>query len=174
MTTRDSHKGSDSQHRLSDQISANTVQVSSIRAALPQHPCRRPQHVQSSTTTRLSVHPADLPSRSSGAVAECCRMKPDSSKPHSRPATVAVTRPCSQWAWAEQQSGRKLMRQSPGPTGYRGGLRSVTFRQRRGSQLVNPDIHPKINPFRAIPSAGTAEPTVTGSRLLGRGPLFST
>jgi transposase-like protein len=29
-----------------------TVQVSSIRPALPQHPCRRPQHIQSSTTPR--------------------------------------------------------------------------------------------------------------------------
>jgi len=55
-----------------------TVQVSSIRPALPQCPCRRPQHVQPSTTPRLPAHAADLPSRSGGAVARCRRsMKPD-------------------------------------------------------------------------------------------------
>ena len=55
-----------------------TVQVSSIRPALPQHPCRRPQHIQSSTTPRLPINAADLPSRSDGAVARCRRcMKPD-------------------------------------------------------------------------------------------------
>ena len=50
-----------------------TVQISSIRAALPQYPCRRPQHIQFATTPRLTVHAADLPSRSGGAVARCRR-----------------------------------------------------------------------------------------------------
>jgi hypothetical protein len=50
-----------------------TVQVSSICPALPQHPCRRPQHVQPSTPPHLSVHAAGLPSRSGGAVARCRR-----------------------------------------------------------------------------------------------------
>src|SRR5437763_7322385 len=48
-----------------------TIQVSSIRAALPQYPCRRPQHIQSATTPRLTVHVADLSRRSRGAVARC-------------------------------------------------------------------------------------------------------
>ena len=55
------------------------IQVSSIRAALPQYPCRRPQHIQSATTPRLTVHVADLSSRNCGAVARCrhSSMTPD-------------------------------------------------------------------------------------------------
>ena len=71
-----------------------TVQVSSIRPALPQCPCRRPQHVQPSTTPRLPAHAADLPSRSGGAVARCRRcMKPDLTVPPLGSSIVAVTRP---------------------------------------------------------------------------------
>src|SRR5881275_422347 len=56
-----------------------TVQVSAICAVLPQHPCRRPQHLQSSTPPRLTVDAAGLQSRSGGAVARCRlrRMKSD-------------------------------------------------------------------------------------------------
>jgi hypothetical protein len=35
--------------------------------------CQRPQHIQSATTPRLTVHAADLPSRSDGALAGCRR-----------------------------------------------------------------------------------------------------
>src|SRR6059058_4835167 len=71
------------------------VQVSSIRPALPQHPCRRPQHIQSSTTPYLPIDAEVLTSRSDGAVARCRRnsMKPDPSVSHSRLATVTVTTP---------------------------------------------------------------------------------
>ena len=53
------------------------VQVVSIRAAVSQHPFRRPQHLQPSTTSRLSVHTSDLQSRNSRPVARrgCRRMK---------------------------------------------------------------------------------------------------
>jgi transposase len=50
-----------------------TVQISSIRAALPQCPCRRPQHVQSSTPPHFPIDTADLPSRSDGRMAGGCR-----------------------------------------------------------------------------------------------------
>ena len=49
------------------------VQVSSIRPALPQHSCRRPQHIQSSTTPYLPIDAEILSSRSDGAVARCRR-----------------------------------------------------------------------------------------------------
>src|ERR1700676_4909687 len=69
------------------------LQVSSIRPALPQHPCRRPQHIQSSTTPYLPIDAEVLSSRSDGAVATCRRngMKPDPSVSHSRLETVTVT-----------------------------------------------------------------------------------
>src|SRR5713101_2980867 len=70
------------------------VQVSSIRPALPQYPCRRPQHIQSSTPPRLPGHDAELPSRSCGAVARCRRsVKPDLTLPPLGSSRVAVTRP---------------------------------------------------------------------------------
>jgi hypothetical protein len=40
------------------------VQIGSIRPALPQHACRGPQHLQSSTPSRLAINAADLSSRS--------------------------------------------------------------------------------------------------------------
>src|SRR5436190_2920097 len=68
--------------------------VSSIRPALPLYPCRRPQHIQSSTPPRLPGHDAELPSRSCGAVARCRRsMKPDLTLPPLGSSRVAVTRP---------------------------------------------------------------------------------
>src|SRR5437879_6773209 len=50
---------------------------SSIRAAFSQHPFRRSQHLQPSTTPRFSVHTSDLQTRSSRPLARCgcCRMK---------------------------------------------------------------------------------------------------
>ena len=52
------------------------VQVVPIRTAFSQHPFRRPQHLQPSTTSRLSVRASDLQSRSSRPVARCgCRRK---------------------------------------------------------------------------------------------------
>ena len=55
-----------------------TVQVSSIRAVLPQCPCRHPQHIQSATPPHLPIDAEGLPSGSGGAVASCRRssMKP--------------------------------------------------------------------------------------------------
>jgi transposase-like protein len=44
-------------------------QVGGISAALPQHACRRPQHVQPSTPPRLPIHAAPVQSRSGCAVA---------------------------------------------------------------------------------------------------------
>jgi transposase-like protein len=38
------------------------VQIGSIRSAFPQHACRRPQHLQPSTPSRLAIDAADLPS----------------------------------------------------------------------------------------------------------------
>src|SRR5437879_2652630 len=71
-----------------------TVQVSSIRPALPQHPCRRPQHVQSATPPHLPIDAEGLSSRSGGAVAKCRRsMKPDLTLPPLGSSRVAVTRP---------------------------------------------------------------------------------
>jgi putative transposase len=45
-----------------------TVQVGRVCAALPQHPCRRPQHVQFSTRPHLPIDAADLPSGSEGGL----------------------------------------------------------------------------------------------------------
>src|SRR5947207_692516 len=60
-----------------------TVQVSAICAVLPQYPCRRRQHLQSTTPPSLTVHAAGFQSRSGGAVARCRprRMKSDLSSP---------------------------------------------------------------------------------------------
>src|SRR6267154_3531393 len=48
-------------------------QVGWLCPALPQHARCRPQHIQSSTPPHLPVDAEGLPSRSGGAVAECCR-----------------------------------------------------------------------------------------------------
>src|SRR5712671_1863539 len=47
-------------------------QVGWLCPALPQHARCRPQHIQSSTPPHLPVDAEGLPSRSGGAVAECC------------------------------------------------------------------------------------------------------
>jgi len=47
------------------------VQIGSICSALPQHACCGPQHLQSSTPSRLAINAADLSSRSGGRMAEC-------------------------------------------------------------------------------------------------------
>ena len=41
---------------------AATVQISPIRPVLPQHACRRPQHLQPSTPSRLAIDATDLQS----------------------------------------------------------------------------------------------------------------
>jgi hypothetical protein len=38
------------------------LQIGSICSALPQHACRRPQHLQLSTPSHLAIDAADLPS----------------------------------------------------------------------------------------------------------------
>src|SRR5882757_9338657 len=48
-------------------------QVGWLCPALPQHARCRPQHIQSSTPPHLPIDAEGLPSRSDGAVAECCR-----------------------------------------------------------------------------------------------------
>jgi DDE domain len=47
------------------------VQIGSICPALPQHACRRPQHLQFSTPPRLAINAADLSSRSGERMAKC-------------------------------------------------------------------------------------------------------
>jgi hypothetical protein len=47
------------------------VQVLPIRTVFPQHPFRCPQHLQLSTTSRLSVDASDLQGRSNRPVASC-------------------------------------------------------------------------------------------------------
>src|SRR6516165_4996001 len=50
------------------------VQVTSLRPALPQHACRRSQHLQLSTASRLALDAPDLPSRGGGSMEKCgCR-----------------------------------------------------------------------------------------------------
>jgi hypothetical protein len=68
-----------------------------LRAAISQHPFRRPQHLQSSTTSYLSVHTADLQSRSGRPVARCrCRrMKRGLTSPPLWTPPVTVTMPLS-------------------------------------------------------------------------------
>jgi hypothetical protein len=52
--------------RQSDDASAScSVQVGSIRPALPQHARCGSQHLQLSTSSHLPIHTADLPGRSS-------------------------------------------------------------------------------------------------------------
>src|SRR5882762_4434130 len=49
--------------RCDDEREDAALQVASIGPALPQHACRRPQYLQSSTPSRLAADAADLPSR---------------------------------------------------------------------------------------------------------------
>ena len=50
------------------------VQVSSLRPTLPQHACRRSQHLQPSTPSRFALDAPDLPSRGGGSMEKCgCR-----------------------------------------------------------------------------------------------------
>ena len=50
------------------------VQIGSTRPAFSQHACRRPQHVQPATPSRLALDAPDLPSRSGDPMADCgCR-----------------------------------------------------------------------------------------------------
>src|SRR5712672_1842535 len=83
----------------------------------PQYPCRRPQHIQSSTPPRLPGHDAELPSRSCGAVARCRRsMKPDLTLPPLGSSIVAVTRPDHQLEFGrllDRQIGRLLALEDP-------------------------------------------------------------
>ena len=79
LSTRTGTPGEQSGGELASACTATraqdtAVQVVSIRAAFSQHPFRRPQHLQPSTTSRLSVDTSDFPSRSRRPVARCgCR-----------------------------------------------------------------------------------------------------
>ena len=46
-----------------------------LRTALPQHACRRPQHLQPSTPSRLALDAPDLPSRGGEPMAGCGRSR---------------------------------------------------------------------------------------------------
>ena len=83
-----------------------TVQVVSIRAAVSQHPFRRPQYLQPSTTSHLSVRTSDFQSRSSHPVARCgChRMKLGSTSPTLSPRAVTVTTPLRSMAFSHRGS----------------------------------------------------------------------
>ena len=72
---------------------AAAVQVSSIRPALPQHACRRPQHLQPSTPPHLPIHTADLPIR--GGCATCSHSGPSGGSPFRAaiPALPVARRP---------------------------------------------------------------------------------
>ena len=54
---------------------ATTLQISPIRPALPQHACRRRQHLQPSTPPRLQIHTAEIPRRCCGAMGDRCRSR---------------------------------------------------------------------------------------------------
>src|ERR1700730_12407910 len=49
------------------------VQIGSIRPALAQHACRRPQQLQPSTPSRVAIHAPDLPGWGGDTVANCRR-----------------------------------------------------------------------------------------------------
>src|SRR5947209_6736575 len=88
-------RGSEKTNRAATRAQDAAVQVGSIRAAFSQHPFRRPQYLQPSTTSHLSVDTSDLQSRSSRAVARCgCRrMKHSSTSPTLCTPPVTVTTP---------------------------------------------------------------------------------
>ena len=54
------------------------IQVASLRAAVPEHACRRSQYLQSSTPSRLPIHAAKIPNR-------CCRVRRVSADRAARP-----------------------------------------------------------------------------------------
>ena len=62
-------RGEFSSTRPSARAQNAALQVSSIRPALPEHPCRRLQHLQSLKTPDLPIHAADLQNRSGSAMA---------------------------------------------------------------------------------------------------------
>src|SRR5206468_6361605 len=74
---------------------AATLQVSSIRPAFPEHPCRRPQYLQPSTPLRLPLDTADIPRRSDCSLAKRCgsRMTSDQFSLSVRALIVTVTQP---------------------------------------------------------------------------------
>ncbi|MBV9199533.1 MAG: IS6 family transposase [Alphaproteobacteria bacterium] len=49
------------------------VQVGSIRPAVSEHACRRPQYLQSSTPSHLPIVATEVPCRGYGAMADCSR-----------------------------------------------------------------------------------------------------
>src|SRR6516164_2914273 len=51
------------------------IQVASLRAALPEYACRRPQYLQSSTTSCLPIHAAKIPNRSCRAMEKRCHSR---------------------------------------------------------------------------------------------------
>src|SRR5262249_39651191 len=78
-----------------------TVQISPIRPVLPQHACRRPQHLLS-TPSRLAIDTADLRSRGGSAIVRCRRrrVRPDQPLPPFIPTPVTVTKPARVQCWS--------------------------------------------------------------------------
>jgi putative transposase len=71
------------------------IQVTSLRAALPEYACRRLQYLQSSTPSRLPIHAAKIPNRCCRAMEKRChsRMRLGQFWLSMRTSFVAVTKP---------------------------------------------------------------------------------
>ena len=71
------------------------IQVASLRAALPEYACCRPQYLQSSAPSRLPIHAAKIPNRCCRAMEKRChsRMMLGQSWLSVRTSFVAVTKP---------------------------------------------------------------------------------
>src|SRR6516164_1244710 len=71
------------------------IQVASLRAAVPEHACRRSQYLQSSTPSRLPIHAAKIPNRCCRAMEKSChsRMMLGQFWLSMRTSVVAVTKP---------------------------------------------------------------------------------
>jgi transposase-like protein len=80
---------------------AATVQISPIRPVLPQHACRRPQHLQLSTPSRLAIDAADLPSRGG---------KRNGQKPSPQRETRSALTPFHSHAGCRDKAGKRALR----------------------------------------------------------------
>ena len=88
------------------------VEISTIRSALSQHRCRRPQYIQCSAQPRFSIHAAKALGPSNRAMAECRRSGPILAS-HGHHASVIRYRDKAQRAARGSTAGRGRCRSEP-------------------------------------------------------------
>src|SRR6516162_10167740 len=131
------------------------IQVASLRAALPEYACRRPQYLQSSTTSCLPIHAAKIPNRSCRAMEKRCyrRMMLGQFWLSVRTSFVAVTKP--QLGYGIEPSGRSLATQ-PWHPGGAVNCRRDRHRAPDKIRVVAGDTDPTPTAGAPSPAAGDA------------------